>query len=100
MIPDTVVADVFLEERFDVRELLVPDGKVPDEPLPVGPDVVIFAILFEHEAEEGELVGGDGGDWGHDYLAVVPVEGKSGLLGSEVGRLEGMDIDEPYLVIF
>lgn len=57
MVPGAVVADVEVEEGFDVRDfgIGVPEGEVPHEPLPVSPDVVIFAILGEHEGEEGEL---------------------------------------------
>lgn len=57
MVPGAVVADVMAEERFDVGDfgIGVPEGEVPDEPLAVRPDVVVFGILGEHEGEEGEL---------------------------------------------
>ena len=73
MVPGGVVADVLVEEAVDVRELGVPEGEVAHQPLAVGPDVVVFGILVEHLGEEGEFGGGDGGDFGHGYLAVVPV---------------------------
>lgn len=55
-----------------------------DQPLPVGPDVVVFGVAAEHGGEEGEFGGGEGGDVGHYCLAVVPV-----LL--ELSRRLGLD---------
>ena len=74
MVPGAVIADVFCEEGLDVRELLVPDGEVTDQPLAVGPHVVVFGVFGEHLGEEGEFGGRYGGDVGHDYLAVVPTD--------------------------
>ena len=64
MVPGAVVANIFVKESLDVGELVVPKREVPDEPLPVGPDMVIFAIFVEHLAEEGEFIGRKGGDMG------------------------------------
>ena len=52
-----------------------PQGEVGDEPLAVGPDVVVLGVFGEHAAEEGELEGREGGELRHDGLAVVPVRG-------------------------
>lgn len=61
MVPRAVVADVGGKERFDVREFRVPKGEVADEPLAVGPDVVVLGVFGEHAGEEGEFGGGEGG---------------------------------------
>lgn len=34
--------------------------------------MVVFGVAAEHGGEEGEFGGGEGGDVGHDGLAVVP----------------------------
>lgn len=72
VVPRAVVADVVVQEGLDVGELGVPEGEVSDEPLPVGPDVIVFGVAAEHGGEEGEFGGGQGGDVGHYCLAVVP----------------------------
>jgi len=90
VVPRAVVADVVVQEGRDVGELGVPEGEVPDQPLPVGPDVVVFGVAAEHGAEEGEFGGGEGGDVGHDGLAVVPALFKFRRnLGRNLGR-DGM----------
>ncbi len=38
----------------------------------VGPNMIIFGVLGEHEGEEFGFCGRYGGDVGHDHLAVVP----------------------------
>ena len=43
-----------------------------DEPLAVGPNVIILDIFGEHAGEEIGFGGRHGGDMGHDHLAVVP----------------------------
>ena len=78
VIPGAVVANVDEEEVFHEVELRGgrgggPEGEVGDEPLPVGPDVVVLGVFGEHAAEEGELVRWKEGELGHDGLAVVPV---------------------------
>ena len=75
VVPGAVVADVGGDEGFDVRELGVPEGEVPDEPLAVGPDVVVFAVFGEHAGEEGEFGFGEAGQVADEDLAVVPAEG-------------------------
>ena len=55
VVPGAVVADIGSEEVFDIWEFGVPEGEVTDEPLTVGPDVVVFGIFGEHLGEEGEL---------------------------------------------
>ena len=45
---------------------------MPDEPLAVRPNVVVFCVLREHEGEELSFCGRYFGDVGHDHLAVVP----------------------------
>ena len=45
---------------------------MPDEPLAVGPDVVVFGVFSEHAGEEGEFASGEGGEVGDYCLAVVP----------------------------
>ena len=72
MIPSAVVADVGSQERFYVREFGVPERKMSHEPLPVGPDVVVFGVFGKRAGEEGDFGWGKGGDAGHDGLAVVP----------------------------
>lgn len=47
---------------------------MPDKPLAVGPDVVVFGIFGKHAGKECSFCRGYGGDVGHDYLAVVPVQ--------------------------
>ena len=51
MVPGGVVADVLAEEGLDGGELGggVEEGEVSDEPLPVGPDVVVLGV----EGEDG-----------------------------------------------
>ena len=46
---------------------------MPDQPLAIGPDVVVFGVFGEHTGEECGFCGRYGGDMGHDDLAVVPV---------------------------
>ena len=58
MVPSGVVADVFVQEAFNEGDFVVgdyrlvflvgggsPQREVPDKPLPVGPDVVVFGVL-------------------------------------------------------
>ena len=78
MVPGAVVAHVGTEERFDVGEFGVPEGEVADEPLSVGPDVVVFGVFGEHAGQEGELGWWEGGELGHDDLAMVPERGQLG----------------------
>lgn len=65
VVPSAVIADVGGQETFDVMEFGVPEGEVSDEPLAVGPDVVVFGVFGEHLGEEGEFGGGHGGKAGH-----------------------------------
>ena len=36
---------------------MVPDGEMTDEPLTVGPNVIIFGVLCEHAGKEGRFRG-------------------------------------------
>ena len=36
---------------------MVPDGEVPNEPLAVGPNVIVFGISVEHSGKEGRFCG-------------------------------------------
>lgn len=72
MVPCAVVADVGGEERFDVREFGVPEREVADEPLAVGPDVVILGVFREHAGEEREFGGRERGEMAHECLTVMP----------------------------
>lgn len=76
-----------------------------DEPVAVGPDVVVFGVLCEHVHEEigfccwksGEMLLGR-----HDYLAVVPVRVVSSTILWKYGvRKIGMKSrgHVPYLVV-
>lgn len=53
VVPGAVVADVGLEDRFDVGQFGVPEGEMAHEPLTVGPDMVVFDVFGEHAGEEG-----------------------------------------------
>lgn len=72
MIPGAVVAHVLPKEPLNVRQLSVPERKVTDQPLAIGPDVVVFDILGEHVAEEVNLISWQSRDVRHHYLAVMP----------------------------
>ena len=90
VVPGAVVAEVDEEEVFDEGELRGgggggPQGEVGDEPLPVGPDVVVLGVFGEHAGEEGELVGWQGGELRHDGLAVVPAR-RRGLVVANGGQ--------------
>ena len=52
VVPGAVVTDIGLEEGFNVGQFEIPEGEIPDQPLAVGPDVVIFGVFGEHEGEE------------------------------------------------
>ena len=75
MIPGRVIAYILLEEFLDVGEFLgvIPEREVRDEPLPIGPDVVVFGVEGEHGGEEGTFGLGDRRVLGDQELAVVPV---------------------------
>ena len=45
---------------------------MPHEPLPVGPDVVVFGVFGQHTSKEGKFCWGEGGNAGHEGLAVMP----------------------------
>ena len=94
MVPGAVVAHVVAQQGFDVGEFVVPEGEVADEPLAVGPDVVVFGVFGEHAGEEGEFGGWEGGDGGHDYLAVVPWWERAGLGSSCLVGRKGMRAGE------
>ena len=57
MIPGAVVANIGLKQGFDVWEFRVPEGETPDEPLAVGPNVVVLGVFGEHEGEERDFCG-------------------------------------------
>lgn len=66
VVPGAVVADVGREEGLDVREFSgVPEGEVPDEPLPIRPDMVVLCIFGKHAGEEGEFRRWEGVEAGH-----------------------------------
>lgn len=51
--PGGVVAEVVFDEILGRDELCGgPEAKFQDEVLAVGPDVVVFGVLFEHTGDE------------------------------------------------
>lgn len=97
VVPRAVVADVGCEERFDVGEFGVPEREVTDQPLPVGPDVVVFGVFGEHAGEEGEFGGGERGEMGHERLAVMPESlGRRAFDAKNNWSRKGVS---PYLVV-
>lgn len=75
MIPGAIVADVEFEEAVDDGNFFVPDAEAADEPLAVGPDVVVFGVFAEDFVEEGGFRGRELIDLGHDDLTMVPERG-------------------------
>jgi hypothetical protein len=74
MVPRGVVAHILPEEGLDRGELggRVEEVEVADEPLPVGPDVVVFGVEEQDAREEEGFGCGGVGERGEERLAVVP----------------------------
>lgn len=100
VVPGAIVAHVGREEAFGVGEFGVPEREAADEPLAVGPDVVVLGVFGEHLGEEGEFGGGDAVEAGHEGLAVMPMatQGSAQLAGFR--RVCGVFFNLPDLVVF
>jgi hypothetical protein len=73
-VPCRVVSKVFVQKLFDVGELAGPEfGEIElcEEPLAVGPGVVVLGVLRERGADEGQLRQGIA-QLGDQESAVVP----------------------------
>ena len=72
MVPSRIVPNILLEQVLDGLELAsVPEREPLHQPLPVAPDVVVFAVVLEHLRNEIRLAVGRTQPV-DDELAVVP----------------------------
>ena len=74
MIPSTVVSDISGHEFLDggIFGGGVPEGEMADEPLAVGPDMVVLGVEGEDAVEESRFGRKRCGEVRHHLLAVVP----------------------------
>lgn len=76
MIPRAIVTDIGLKQRVNVWQFIVPECEMAYEPLPVGPDVVVFGVNLEHTGKEGNFSSRQICNVAHYDLSMMPERGE------------------------